>query len=354
MDGITLLLHRVLVNHVPGCGGIITGATTVCQSQKSVIYTVTPVANATSYVWTLPSGATGISNTNSITVNYGRNAASGKITVKGNNLHGDGNISSLNVTVNPLPNANINAAGATTFCDGGSVVLNAITAANRTYQWKKGSNVIAGANLPSYTATASANYKTIVTNTITGCAKTSPTAIVVTVNALPTATITPQGPTTFCAGGSVVLSAPIGAGINYQWLKGSTKISGATLPNYTATVAGTYKVVVTNTNGCTKTSAGKLVTINCLMRDENTELANMTILPNPTTGMIRLRFNSKENQQAELMISDMKGISIIQQRINTASGKNERYIDISNFAKGTYLVKLKTPANIMIEKLVKQ
>ncbi len=354
MDGITLLLHRVLVNHVPGCGGIISGPPTVCQNQKSVTYTVNPIANATSYVWSLPVGASGTSSTNSITVNYGSNAASGKITVKGNNQFGDGNIASLNVTVNTLPNANITTAGATTFCAGGSVILNAITAANRTYQWKKGSNVIAGAIIPTYTATASANYKVIVTNTITGCVKTTPTAIVVTVNALPEATITPQGPTTFCAGGSVILSAPVGAGLSYQWLKGSTKISGATLPNYTVTAAGTYKVVVTNTKSCTKTSAGKLITVNCLMRGENMELVNMTLLPNPTTGMIRLRFNSNENQQAELMIADMTGRVIIQQRINTAFGKNERYIDISNFAKGTYLVKLKTSANIMIEKLVKQ
>ncbi len=53
MDGLTLLLYRVLVNHVPGCPGTITGTTMVCRGQ-TVTYTTTPIAHATTYVWTLP------------------------------------------------------------------------------------------------------------------------------------------------------------------------------------------------------------------------------------------------------------------------------------------------------------
>ena len=92
-------------------------------------------------------------------------------------------------------------------------------------------------------------------------------------------------------------------------------ITGATLQNYTATTAGSYKVVVTNTNNCSRTSVGKIITVNCLMRAENEEPVVMSILPNPTVGMIRLTFNSKENQNAELMIIDITGRAIIQQHI---------------------------------------
>jgi glucuronoarabinoxylan endo-1,4-beta-xylanase len=159
----------------------------------------------------------------------------------------------LTVTVNALPQATITPAGPTTFCSGGSVVLNGPVAANRAYQWKKGSNNIAGATLSSYTATAKGNYKLVVTNTATGCSKTSD-GVEVTVNALPTATITPQGPTTFCEGGSVVLQANTGAGLSYKWKKGSNFISGATQSAYTATEQGNYKVEVTDANGCLKLS----------------------------------------------------------------------------------------------------
>lgn len=101
MDGITLILYRVLVNHIPGCPGTITGLQNVLQGQNNVTYTTTPIANASTYIWTLPNGATGISNTNSITVNYGWAADSGFVTVRGNNAYGPGNVASLFVNVIP-------------------------------------------------------------------------------------------------------------------------------------------------------------------------------------------------------------------------------------------------------------
>jgi D-alanyl-D-alanine carboxypeptidase len=100
MSSVPFMLLRVIKNHVPSCPGAITGLTTVCQGQNAVTYTVPVIAHATSYTWTLPSGATGISSTNSITVNYGTSAISGNITVKGNSIYGEGNSSSLAIVVN--------------------------------------------------------------------------------------------------------------------------------------------------------------------------------------------------------------------------------------------------------------
>ena len=69
---------------------------------NSVTYSVPSIANATSYIWTLPIGATGTSTTNTITINYGISAISGNITVKGINSCGNGAISTLAITVNPI------------------------------------------------------------------------------------------------------------------------------------------------------------------------------------------------------------------------------------------------------------
>ena len=97
-------LHNNVVSFIPAAAGTITGTTTVCQGQNAETYTVPIIAEATTYVWTLPTGATGTSSTNSITVAYGTSSLSGDITVKGNNsCGGDGPISTLSITVNPLP-----------------------------------------------------------------------------------------------------------------------------------------------------------------------------------------------------------------------------------------------------------
>jgi hypothetical protein len=76
----------------------------------------------------------------------------------------------------------------------------------------------------------------------------------VTVNALPTPVITASGNTAFCPGGSVTLNA-LPAGLSYQWQKDGLPIALATNASYTASTGGSYKVVATDAQGCSGTSA---------------------------------------------------------------------------------------------------
>ena len=172
------------------------------------------------------------------------------------------NAVSVSVNVISKPSSTITASGSTMLCQGGSVLLNANTGTGLTYQWKNNGTNINGATSASYTATTAGSYTLVVTNS-NGCSATS-TATSVTVNAIPTATITAGGATSFCQGGSVVLNANTGAGLTYQWKNNGTNINGATSASYTATTAGSYTVVVTNSNGCSATSSATSVTVNAL------------------------------------------------------------------------------------------
>jgi D-alanyl-D-alanine carboxypeptidase len=102
MEAVSFLLYRAVKNHIPGCCGPIAGLTTVTAGTNSVTYSVPPIANATSYIWTLPGGVTGISNSNTITVDFSINALSGNISVQGVNNYGPGGSASLWITVNPF------------------------------------------------------------------------------------------------------------------------------------------------------------------------------------------------------------------------------------------------------------
>ena len=150
------------------------------------------------------------------------------------------------VTVNTPPTTpTINAGGTTTFCTGGSVTLTA--PAGFSYIWSttetsQSINVTAGG---SYTVRTIAN----------GCTSAVSAATVVTVNTPPTTpTINAGGPTTFCTGGSVTLSAP--AGFSYLWSTTETSQS------INVTAGGSY-TVRTIANGCTSAvSAATVVTVN--------------------------------------------------------------------------------------------
>ncbi len=107
-------------NPLPSAAGAITGSATVSQGQPGVAYSVPAIANATGYTWSLPTGATiaSGSNTNSITVNFSASAVSGNITVYGSNTCGNGTVSAaFPVTVTPLvTNAPITTAGTVSVC----------------------------------------------------------------------------------------------------------------------------------------------------------------------------------------------------------------------------------------------
>lgn len=55
--------------------------------------------------------------------------------------------------------------------------------------------------------------------------------------------ISPSGPTTFCVPGNVTLTVTGGTGITgYQWINGTTDITGQTAASFVATASGSYKV----------------------------------------------------------------------------------------------------------------
>lgn len=139
------------------------------------------------------------------------------------------------------------AAGATTFCLGGSVVLDAGSYPGATFAWSN------GGTSQTTTITSSGTYSCTVTKS-NGCVATS-NAITVTVNALPAApTISASGSTTFCNGGSVTLTSSQTTGI--VWSDNSTAAS------VTTNASGTYDVTYTDGNGCSVTSASTTVTVN--------------------------------------------------------------------------------------------
>ncbi|WP_245553843.1 pectinesterase family protein, partial [Cytophaga aurantiaca] len=158
----------------------------------------------------------------------------------------------VKTTVNLIPTATITAP-ATSFCTGGSVVLTASTGAS--YKWFNGTTQVGTA--ATYTATTVGSYTVEVTNA-SGCKATS-AATTITISVAPTATITTPA-TSFCTGGSVVLTASTSA--SYKWFNGSTQVG--TAATYTATAAGTYTVEITNASGCKATSAVTQISVSAL------------------------------------------------------------------------------------------
>lgn len=219
----------------------------------SALFSVT-ATGATSYQWKKGvSSLSGETNTTLSIANVSGTDA-GNYTVEITNSCGTTTSNIATLVVNALPSTTITPSGATTFCDGNSVDLEAPL--GNTYQWKKGGVDESTSN--PYTATTSGSYTVVVTDG-NGCSATS-AATVVTVNPLPDASITvANGNTNFCFGGSVTLENTNGS--SYQWKKNNVD-TAITTSSFIINSSGDYKVQVTDANGCVAiTSTPTTVTV---------------------------------------------------------------------------------------------
>lgn len=332
-----------------------TGPTTYCSGVNACTLSTNNVGGL-SYQWI--KGANNVSGATSATyVPTSTTSASYKVRVT-NSLGCSKTSTAVAITVNPNPTATVTANGPTTFCSGQNLcTLNANTGTGLTYQWIKGVNNIAGATGASYVPTTSSNnYKVRVTNA-NGCSKTS-SATAIVVNPLPAATITPLGPTTFCAGDSVVLQANSGAGLTYQWRQGTSIVAGAVNNTFAAKLARTYYVIVTNANGCSKTSAGLKTTVNCREDDSLVDaefVGSMNVYPNPGNGAFTLIYTNEEmaDQDAVFEIADMTGRVLYTELLNVVNGQVMADMNLTSvIPSGVYLVRMNTSEGSIVNKLI--
>ncbi|MBK9456410.1 MAG: T9SS type A sorting domain-containing protein [Bacteroidetes bacterium] len=253
-----------------------------------------------------------------------------------------------NIDENITETISISAGGPTTFCQGGNVLITAIYS-GATVQWKKNGINIPGATSPTYLVTTKGTYTCETTSL---CGTATAVGIFVNVNKNPPATITAGGPTNFCAGGSVILTANTGGGLSYQWYKGATPIAGATSLTYTATTSGNYKCRVTKTaTGCFKNSNPISVSVQCKEGEDVLFNTTFNIQPNPNNGAFTISANSLSPlETTKLLIYNTTGQQIFTRDLDPQLDIFE--INLPEIPTGMYIVKLVSGTSIYEQKLI--
>jgi len=251
---VSALIALTSAAQVPADAGAIAGLTNVCAN-SSANYAVATISGATTYMWTLPAGATITSGygTSNIAVQFG--TTSGDIMVFGGNSSGYGNGSSIHVTVNTAPSVTVSATPAS-ICAGMSTTLTASSTAN-SYSWSTGAN---GSSI-QVAPTASTMYTVTVSNS-SGCQGTG--SVNVTVHQLPNVTLNLTENSACQDMNSVVLAGGYPVGGTYSSSGEDIVYGGTTIyPPVNNPNTWTIMYTVTDQYGCTG-SASDLFTINPL------------------------------------------------------------------------------------------
>jgi len=296
----------VVINQLPTNANIILGTTTVCQGQNSITYSVPAITYANSYVWSLPSGASGTSSTDSIIVNYGTSAVSGSITVKGNNSCGNGTASTLAIVVNHTYHNTINPS----ICQG------------QTYHVGIHTYSTAGTYIDSL-------------STLSGCDSIITTNL--TVNLKPATPIVTQ----------TVNTLHSSAASGNQWYNAASGvITGATAQTYNPTSNAYYYVIVT-INGCSSDSSSHYHYVNAGI-EENENNNGIKVYPNPVSNELVIEMEgNKEKVLFEIYNS-------IGQSIYKGNLIEKTTVQTTNFAQGIYIFKLENGKVFEFKKIVKE
>ncbi len=149
----------ISISNVPGIPGTISGNTSPCTGSTGINYSISAVSGATSYTWTVPSGAvvTAGQGTTSVLVNF--SSTPGDITVAASNTCGTSGASTLPITISVTPNTPGSVSGPTSFYNGETGVNYSVSAVSgaSTYSWTVPSsgNITAGQGTTSITVSFS-------------------------------------------------------------------------------------------------------------------------------------------------------------------------------------------------------
>ncbi len=163
-------------------------------------------------------------------------------------LPGYGIVSSNTITID-LAVETLTISNSGVLCEGGSTSISSnITDPSYTYQWYKNGIPVSGAIAPSYNASQEGNFTLNITSGNCNLESNTLTLtygeIAVTGNTSDNDIILPGETKTL----SVTTDA---TSPSYQWYKDDVSLPGETSSLYNATQAGVYKVVVSQTDGCT-------------------------------------------------------------------------------------------------------
>lgn len=238
------------------------------------------------------------------------------------------------VNVTSAPSISVNSA---TICSGSTATLsaNGVT----TYTWSTSSN----ATSVNVNPTATTIYT--VSGNLTGCPAIATQTAIVNVNALPNVTLgSVTGP--LCVNNAAVSLSGSPAGGIYS----GVGVSGS---NFDPAVSGagsfTISYYYTDINSCSATASQTVDVSLCTGINEVNDVS-ISVFPNPTRELIHVKMDASVVDHATIQLYDAIGKLVISETVNNTVTT----LNIANYAKGMYTIRVVSEEKQSIIKVIKE
>lgn len=238
-----------------------------------------------------------------------------------------------------IPSAPLNTSTVLNICTNNSATLTASGSGTLSWYNSLSGGTKLGSGNNYNTTTLTTGVYTYYVQDSTSCSISQRTAITITVNPLPTLSVSSTS-SLLCVGQTATIN--VSGAISYTWS------TSATNPNIiiSPTISTTYSVSGTDGNGC-KNSATITQSVSActnLNFYQQTDLG-LDIYPNPSSGEL----NIKSNTEIELKLINELGQEVHSIILNKA---NEFKIEIKDLSAGVYFLKGKNKNEIISKKII--
>lgn len=249
LDGCVGIWHevRVVVHPIPAAAKPLLANDSLCLGDTA--YFMAPTAAGRSYAWQGPAGFTDSTANPSIYIAGQQQTGWYFLRIAENGCWSAPDSVFLMVVPGPIQVQIVQ--GSSSNCFGDTALLQANAVAGYQYQWLRNNQVIPGATTASLRTSLAGSYRLWV-QAPQGCADTSAAVELQFGSAIPLVISSSIQPPVICAGDSLSLQAP--SGFQYQWFRNGNLIAGANSTQWTATSAGLYQVLLTDSSGCSNQS----------------------------------------------------------------------------------------------------
>jgi hypothetical protein len=114
----------------------------------------------------------------------------------------------------------------------------------------------------------------------------------------------------------------------------------------------TFTVDALDVNNCQSLASVTVEVIDCSSIEENNQLSDLVVFPNPTNGNFVVYHKTKDDEIKSIKLFDIRNRLVENRQISYSNGQIFEKFKIQGLPKGVYFIEMNTKAKTVFKKII--